>query len=106
MDEREPGVGRGVGAVGARAHQAAERGGFRGCGVDEKPPRALGEGLELRPQRIDLAVVAANVVDEADGGVIPGQRAVGLAGLGRRRAVGGAEEKEAVAALADARRQA
>ena len=99
-DDLEARVGARRHPVGARGHRAAHLGGFRGGRVDEEPAASLGEGLELGPERVDLAVVAADVVDQAERRVIAGEGPVGLAGLRGHRTAGGPQQEARAAAFA------
>jgi hypothetical protein len=60
----------------------------------------VGEGLELGHQRVHLAVIAADVVDDPERGVVAGQRAIGLAGFRGHWPVHRARQEAAARAFA------
>ena len=101
--DAEARVGVGRVAVGERLEAAPERRRLGAPGVDEEPAAALGEGGELRAERLHLAVVPADVVHDADRGAVADERAVGLASLGDDGALGGTGAEAPARAVADER---
>ena len=99
--EREIGARRDP--IGDPADRPGEGARFGTRGVGEELSAILREGAELRSQCLDLGVIAADVVREADGRPIADERPVRLARLRDHRASVGPRHQAADTALVDAR---
>src|SRR5262249_51914357 len=99
--DAKPGVGVLGHAVRRRLESSAERRGLGAVGAYEQSPAVTGERGELRAQRGELVMVAAHVVDDADGGMVADERAVRFARLRDRGTSGRAGHEAAARAFAD-----
>src|SRR5207245_5680169 len=93
-------------AVGDRLELTPEPGCLRAPCVDQEPSAVLGKRGELPTHDPELAVIAADVVDEADRRPVAHKGSVRLAGLRDDRADGRAGHEAAGTSLADERRAA